>query len=564
MDKENFLNMSERHQQKVLSELLGLISAQDYSGDLDERLTKHDLDNISLISWFESIVERYCEKTALILNKERMSYGELNKRANQVAHYLLAKVPGSKCIGIFLEPSFEMVISIIGILKAGYAYLPIDINNAAERIKSILNDAKPDIIITKNLYLSGLSGFSGETFCFDSNYPALLHSLALNPKKDIKGTQWAYVIYTSGSTGIPKGVPIAHYNVIHLFRATERLFDFSDKDVWTCFHSIAFDFSVWEIWGALLKGGILVVVPYNISRNPPKFYELLVREKVTVLNQTPTAFRLLLQTDDYMSNKTEPLSLRYVIFGGEMLNISSLRQWTDKYGYQRPELINMYGITETTVHVTFHKISPDDLISNVSPIGLPLPGLIIHLLNEAGQPVKENQAGEMYIAGLGVANGYLNRPELSREKFITNPFEKLSANLYRTGDLAQYMENGELCYLGRIDNQIQIRGFRVELGEIENAMRKLSFVKDAIATIYRQERYRQEQNDLKIVVVYQSNTVDEIKHKEIRQLLKEYLPDYMLPDFTARVVEFPINKNGKLDLSQIGWDKKGINDENVI
>ncbi|MBD1227082.1 amino acid adenylation domain-containing protein [Xenorhabdus griffiniae] len=559
MDKENFLNMSERHQQKVLSQLLGLSSSQNDSEDLDERLTQHDLDNISLISWFESIVEHHDEKTALVLNQERMSYGELNRRANQVAHYLIKKAPESKCIGIFLEPSFDMVISIIGILKAGYAYLPVDINNAGERIKSILNDAKPDIVITKCLYLKMLSGFSVETFCFDRDYPALLPSWAVNPKKEVKSTQWAYVIYTSGSTGEPKGVPIAHYNVIHLFRAAEERFDFSDKDVWSCFHSIAFDFSVWEIWGALLKGGTLVLVPYNISRNPPKFYELLVREKVTVLNQTPTAFRLLIQTDDYMSNRTEPLSLRYVIFGGEMLNVSSLRQWTDKYGYEQPALINMYGITETTVHVTFHQIKPDDLVSNISPIGLPLPGVIIHLLNEAGQPVQENQAGEMYIAGLGVANGYLNRPKLSRQRFIPNTFDKSSLNLYRTGDLARYKGNGELYYLGRIDNQIQIRGFRVELGEIESAMRKLSFVKDAIATTYRQDS-----NDLKIVVLYQSNTADNIQHKEIRQLLKKYLPDYMLPDFTANVVEFPMNKNGKLDLNQIGWGKDDINDNSVI
>ncbi|MCC8366053.1 amino acid adenylation domain-containing protein [Xenorhabdus sp. PB61.4] len=554
MDKDN-LNMPEGFQQEILSELLGLSSARNNSEVLDEILIKHDLDNVSLVSWFESVVEHYDKKTALILNQERMSYGELNRRANAVAHYLLEKAPESKCIGIFLEPSFEMVISIIGILKAGYAYLPLDINNASERVRSILNDAKPDIVITNGLYLKVLSDFVVETFCFDRDYPSLLPSWEANPEKEVKGKQWAYIIYTSGSTGEPKGVTIAHYNVIHLFRAAEKRFNFSDKDVWTCFHSIAFDFSVWEIWGALLKGGMLVLVPYNISRNPPKFYELLVREKVTVLNQTPTAFRLLMQTDDYMSDKTESLSLRYVIFGGEMLNVSGLRQWIDKYGYEQPALINMYGITETTVHVTFHQVKPDDLDCNISPIGLPLPGVTIHLLNEAGEPVKENQTGEMYIAGLGVANGYLNRPELSRQKFVPDTFERLASNLYRTGDLARYRENGELYYLGRIDNQIQIRGFRVELGEIESAMRKLSFVKDAIATIYRQEP-----NELKIVVVYQSNKADKIQHKEIRQLLKEYLPDYMLPDFTKRVVEFPMNKNGKLDLNQIGWGKDEIND----
>lgn len=553
MDKDNFLNMSEFQQQNRLSELLGFNDSPPLEA-LTQLLEQHESNNVSLVSMFESMAKCYPDKTALVFNQEKMSYGELNDKANNIAAYLLGREVTSRCIGIFIEPSFEMIIGIVGILKAGFAYLPIDVNNADARVAYIINDAEPGMILTAVRHLARLCFYAEQAiFCFDRDQDTLL-PLSWHAKVDIQAKQWAYIIYTSGSTGEPKGVPITHDSVIHLFQASDTLFDFSHNDVWSCFHSMAFDFSVWEIWGALLKGGTLVLVPYAISRNSPRFYELLVREKVTVLNQTPTAFRLLMQADDFMSDELPALSLRYVIFGGEMLNVLSLRPWLMKYGFQCPELINMYGITETTVHVTFHRIQPSDLESGSSPIGLPLPGVKVYLFDELGNPVKDQEVGEMYIAGPGVAGGYLNRPALTEQKFIANAAShQLSATLYRSGDLAYQMSNGELYYLGRIDNQVQVRGYRIELGEIEAAMRALNFVKDAIATTFRQGT-----DDLKIVVVYQVKGPEKIEHKTIRQLLKKYLPDYMLPDFSESVAVFPMNKNGKLDLQQLACYQEDI------
>ena len=291
-----------------------------------------------------------------------------------------------------------------------------------------------------------------------------------NPEPAAGPDNLAYAIYTSGSTGKPKGVLITHANVARLFESTNAWFGFGPEDVWTLFHSYAFDFSVWEVWGALLYGGRLVIVPYWVSRDPSAFRKLLLEERVTVLNQTPSAFRQLLQAD--LAETPGDYALRYVIFGGEALELHSLRPWFERYGDQRPQLVNMYGITETTVHVTYRPISLTDVESRQgSVIGVPIPDLYIHLLDAQGEPVPVGVPGEIYVGGAGVARGYLNRPELTAERFITDPFDPSGkARLYRSGDLARRLANGDIEFLGRIDQQVKIRGFRIELGEIEAAI----------------------------------------------------------------------------------------------
>jgi amino acid adenylation domain-containing protein len=272
---------------------------------------------------------------------------------------------------------------------------------------------------------------------------------------------------------------LTHRNVTRLFDVTQPLFKFDERDVWTLFHSYAFDFSVWELFGALLFGGCLVVVPYDVSRSPGEFFELLLRERVTVLNQTPSAFRQLAAVAcATRESDNAALALRSVVFGGEALELEALRPWFERFGDQRPQLVNMYGITETTVHVTYRPVSKMDLQNaTVSPIGAPIDDLSLYVLDEALEPCAWGVTGELYVGGAGLARGYLGRPALSADRFLPNPFGP--GRLYRSGDLALRRDNGALEYLGRSDHQVKIRGFRIELGEIAAQLQAHPWVRGA-------------------------------------------------------------------------------------
>lgn len=548
MDRQAFLKLSGAEQQTVLFDMLGFSDAKKNLCCEEAYLQANGLLNTSLVSVFEQMVAQYPDAVSIVYEGKTLTYARLNQLANQAAHFLLQKERSSNLVALYMEPSLEMIAGLIGILKAGYGYLPLDTKNARERLEAILEDAKPALIFSH----SSCTPFhtAQEWIFLDTHEPVFTRQTS-NPGLMVQGNALAYVIYTSGSTGKPKGVPICHYNVINLFRSADLVFGFSKADIWTCFHSVSFDFSVWEIWGALLKGGKLVMVPFRISRNFPLFYELLVQEHVTVLNQTPTAFRLLMQTDEYLSAQTQPLSLRYVIFGGEALNFSSLKPWVARHGCHSPKLVNMFGITETTVHVTYREVSKNDLDSTESFIGYPLPGTAVFLLDPQGRPVDVGQTGEMYVSGFGLAKGYLNRPTLTTEKFVVDPFKSAPGSfLYRTGDLARYAPSGELVYLGRADDQVQIRGFRVELAEIEIAIKKHPEIADCIVTAHRHQ-----QDAVKLVAVIQVISGQTVSHSTLRNWLKGLLPDYMLPDLSVQVDTFPLNKNGKLDLSQFQLEK---------
>ncbi|HEV2844548.1 MAG TPA: amino acid adenylation domain-containing protein, partial [Thermoanaerobaculia bacterium] len=383
------------------------------------------------------------EAVAVVCDGERLSYGDLDRRANQIANHLigLGVVPGD-LVGLRLERSPRMVAAVLGVLKAGAAYVPLDPAYPAERLAFMIEDSGATAILDEE----ALAGIAGD---------------ASDPQAPVSAEHPAYVIYTSGSTGRPKGVVVRHGNATRLFSASDRWFGFGPEDVWTLFHSYAFDFSVWEIWGALLYGGRLVVVPYWVSRSPEAFYELLRDERVTVLNQTPSAFQQLTQVAE------TDLALRYVIFGGEALKPASLAPWFERHGDERPRLINMYGITETTVHVTYRPVGKAD---TVSAVGCPIPDLGAYLLDQALNLVPVGVPGEIFVGGAGLALGYLNRPELTAERFVPNPFGEPGSRLYRSGDLARRLPDGDLEYLGRIYHQLKIRGFRIELGEIESAL----------------------------------------------------------------------------------------------
>jgi amino acid adenylation domain-containing protein/FkbH-like protein len=434
----------------------------------------------------EAQAARTPDKVALVFGNHRITYRELNERANQLAHFLQKKGVGPETlVGMWIERSLEMVIGIIAILKAGGAYLPFDIAYPPERLAFMIDDAKPPIVLTQEKLIEQLPAQGARIVCLDKDWPTIASENKENPNRGTRPENLAYVIYTSGSTGKPKGCLVTHYNVVRLMQATWDWYEFDERDVWTMFHSYAFDFSVWELWGALFYGGRVVIVPYLVSRSPEEFYKLLADESVTVLNQTPSSFRQLMQAEETVG--MQKLALRYVVFGGEALDMQSLKPWFERHGDQAPKLINMYGITETTVHVTYRPISITDT-NGGSVIGQPISDLQLYILDQHRQPLPIGIPGEMYVGGAGVARGYLNRPELTAERFIADPFSgRPGARLYKTGDLARYLPNGDVEYLGRIDHQVKIRGFRIELGEIESVIHEHPAVHNTIVLVREDE-----------------------------------------------------------------------------
>ena len=477
-------------------------------------------------------------RVAVVCDGVSLSYGELERRANGVALRLRSLgVERGVLVALRMERSLDLVVGILGILKAGGAYLPLDPAYPKERVEFMLADSRVRVVVTESAFASDFGDSATQLLLLDEERG----EAEQGPPGEVTPDDLAYVIYTSGSTGKPKGVLISHYNVTRLFDATEGWFEFGEDDVWTLFHSYAFDFSVWEMWGALLYGGRLVVVPYWVSRSPDDFRELLLREGVSVLNQTPSAFRQLLQAD---VNAGAPVqtNLRYVIFGGEALELQSLRPWFERHGEQQPKLVNMYGITETTVHVTYRPITLHDLEGGAgSVIGTPIPDLRVVLLDAQGALAPIGVPAEMYVGGAGVSRGYLERPELTSERFVPDTFAAdAGAKLYRTGDLARRLENGDLEYLGRIDDQVKLRGFRIELGEIEAVLAEHAGVSDCAVLV------REDAPGDKRLVAYLVGQGEGLL-EELKAQLKTQLPEYMVPAHIVLLPTLPLTPNGKLD-----------------
>ena len=452
-----------------------------------------------------------------------LTYHELNKKSNQLAHLLRQK--GSECdmiAGIMVERAIEMIIGIFGILKAGGAYLPIDPNYPRERIDFMLNDSGAYILLTADLI-------------FKASQLAQ-HS---RPTQIAQSHHLAYVIYTSGTTGKPKGSLIEHRNVVRLMINDDCLFDFGGEDIWTMFHSYCFDFSVWEMYGALLYGGKLLIIPVMTAKDPGLFHDVLIHEKVTILNQTPVAFYNLAQIESACPGRQ--LKVRYVIFGGEALKPAKLKQWKEKY--PETKLINMFGITETTVHVTFKELEEKDIQNNISIIGKPIPTLGTYVMDRNQKLVPLGVSGELCVGGEGVCRGYLNRPELTNERFLANPY-KPNERLYRSGDLGSMSNNGDMEYLGRLDHQVKVSGFRIELGEIENRLLQHGQIKEAVVLA------KDDKGGDKSLVAYIVSD-GELSDIGLREYLVKYLPDYMIPSHFLQIEMIPLTLHGKIDIKAL-------------
>ncbi|AMW14314.1 non-ribosomal peptide synthetase [Streptomyces qaidamensis] len=466
-----------------------------------------------------------------------LTYGELSDRKDDLATALRAAGIGpGKRVAVAVPRSLEQVVALVAIVSAGGAYVPLDLAYPDERLEYILADATPQVLLVDRdqrdrcTELLTRAGVPARVLVQGEELPAA----ATEPAPEPDWHTPAYVIYTSGSTGRPKGVVVPHSSVVTLLANTRPDMDFGPDDVWVQFHSFSFDFAVWELWGALVHGGELLVPEYGLTRSPVDFHRLVRERGVTVLNQTPSAFYQFIEADRLAG---EPLpALRRVVFGGEALDLGRLRGWVERHGTAAPELVNMYGITETTVHVTHRVLTDDDFGpgDDVSPIGGPIPGLVTYLLDDRLRPVPPGREGAIYVAGDQVSLGYLGRPGLTAGRFVANPFTADGSRMYHTGDLAVRTLDGELRFTGRADDQVQLKGFRIELGEVETAIRDLDGVTDVAVTVA-------DTGDHLVAHVVGSVPPD------LTAGLSSRLPVHMVPGQFLTIDALPLTINGKLD-----------------
>lgn len=514
---------------------IALLSKDEELDIINSNKSTFLVDGSTIVSNFLKQVEINRDKTAVSWSNGNMSYDDLNNRSNQMANLFIDtfNIKVNDTIAVVLPKSEELIVVLLAVLKCGATYVPINPDYPEERRSFILSDTSSNLIIDE--------GFLKE-------FNTLINKNSKRaPSVDIKPDSLAYIIYTSGTTGQPKGVMIEHSNVVSLLKSCKESFDFSNNDSWTFFHSYCFDFSVWEIFGCLLSGGNLVVINDQEARDPESFVRLMNDNKVTIFSQTPSAFY------NFMEHKLEIPSLRYVIFGGEFLNPSKLKEWNRKH--PQVDLINMYGITETTVHVTFKKLTKDELELPVSNIGKPLSFAQCYVLDKEQNLLPSGRPGELYVAGEGVARGYLNREELDAEKFIRNPFEK-NGKMYRTGDLVRFLDNGEMEYLGRIDDQVKIRGYRIELDEIKKQLDTLTEITQSVIKLIEMP------DGDKSIVAYVSVSSN-LLVSDIKSHIASKVPEYMVPAFIVILEQIPMNSNGKIDKSGLPSPLENLS-ENLI
>ncbi len=537
-------------------EMLSLLTTSEESMQVWER---NDTDvsfpaHQTVHGLFAGQAGRTPDRVAVACGDVAVSYRELDERANRLAHHLKRSGVGpERLVAICLERSVEAVTAMLAVLKAGGAYLPIEPSFPGERISFIIEDSGADLLVTTSSLKRKIPVEVVSVVLLDVDGESIDAMPGHEPEGRAAPDNLAYCIYTSGSTGRPKGVLVEHRNVVRLLVNDGFPFEFSEEDVWTMFHSYGFDFSVWEMYGALFCGGKLVIVPVETTRDSSLLLALIEKEGVTVINQVPSAFYVLAR--EILERRPAGLPLRYVIFGGEALNYSALEEW--RRSYPEVSLVNMYGITETCVHVTFKEVRDGDIATGIGNIGRPLPDTRVYVMDRHLRLLPPGIPGELCVGGGGVARGYLGRDSLTASKFVPDPFRS-GDRLYRSGDLGRYLPGGELEYLGRLDEQVQIRGFRVEPGEIENRLKEHPGVENAAVRAWEWRREPAVAKaaasggaDTVIAAYYVPSRTSAAGRESEAEVLKSYLaemmPAYMVPSFMVRMDVLPVTTGGKID-----------------
>ncbi|MGS2805806.1 amino acid adenylation domain-containing protein [Nocardia sp. MW-W600-9] len=533
-------------------------------------------DDRTLRDLFEVAAHRYRHAVAVRAGETTLTYQDLDDRSAALARELVARGAGpEQRVAVVVPRSAELVVAIVAVVRSGAAYVPIDPGNPRERIDYLLADAQPVCVIAEGLVVHHAEPAtpyaSGRAASLDTAEPQALSTYPVvhraqvdaedrqqptGARREVRegrlagvtdgvihAANVAYVIYTSGTTGTPKGVAVEHRNVVALLDRTRRVLSTRSTDVWALFHSTAFDFSVWELWGALTTGAVLVVVDQDTARSPEQLRELLVREQVSILGQTPSAFAGL---DDADARATDsPLALRRIVFGGEALDPRRLTAWRARHGASGPELVNMFGITETTVHVT-HTTRTDSAAERAgSPVGRPLDGLTVHVLDDRLRPVPTGVIGEIYVGGAQVTRGYLHRPGLTATRYVANP-AAAGGILYRSGDLGRWTRAGTLEHFGRADRQVKIRGYRIEPAEVEVALLECPRIGAAVVVV-RDDPATGHQ----LIGYVVPGGGERVSGSEVRAQLRDRLPEHQIPAAVVVIDSLPLTANGKLDLAAL-------------
>ncbi|MBH8552834.1 amino acid adenylation domain-containing protein [Nostocaceae cyanobacterium CENA357] len=486
---------------------------------------------------FEMQVERSPQAIAVIFENTQLTYEQLNQHANQLAHMLRALGVGPNIlVGICLERSLEMIVGLLGILKAGGAYVPLDPAYPLERLAFIFSDTQTPVLLTQENLINKLPPHEAQVVCLDSNWQNNTHNNKQNPINQTTADDLIYVIYTSGSTGHPKGVMIPHAGICNQLYWKQETFGLTQADKVLLNISFSFDPSVWQIFWPLCFGGQLIIARPGGYQDTAYLVKVITEHQITIFALVPSMLRVLLQQKGIENCQ----SLRHIICGGEALPVELIERFFAKLNLDNV-LHNCYGPTEASIDTTFWTCQRGTNYA-FAPIGRPITNVQIYILNENLQSVPVGESGELYIGGIGLARGYMNRPELTTEKFIFDPFSsEVKARLYKTGDLVRYLNDGNIQFLGRIDHQVKVRGFRIELEEIETILNQHPAIHQTV--VIARENFPGDQRLVAYLVPHQQIPTND----ELRRFLKQKLPDYMIPSSFVILEFLPLTPNGKID-----------------